>query len=422
MKRILYISYFYPPLGGPAALRNVKTVKYLSQKGFDCSVITVGDIEYLYRDPELLAQSGEARIIRAQSLDPMALLKKSKSASDENLSRLYLQTPEKIKLAVRRLHPIDDKIGWVPGLIKAGRAALKEQKYDLIHVSLGPFSSALGAYTLSRESGIPLSVDFRDYWTLLSDYELQAGFFNRAFSRHWEKKILRHASLIVTATDGIGKDIAKAFGDDLQNKMLTVFNGWDEADFEDLSPAEKAPVFTFSYFGNIYARRSLKHFYAALKSLREEGVLPPETRIRLYGNFFREALTEIENSGIADIIEVVPQLSHREALAEMLAADALLLVVNSSSPQGTLTSKIFEYLRAQRPILAMVPRFGEAAQLLQNNCHDLICGMESVSSIRHAILRLLQEEPKKAQIPWELQRKNQVAKLAEGLRRLTEKS
>lgn len=418
MKRILYISYFYPPLGGPAALRNVKTVKYLTQQGFECSVITVGDIEYLYRDPELLDQSGESRIIRAESLDPMALLKKSGASSQGKPSRLYLKTPERIKLAVRRAHPIDDKIGWVPKLIKAGRAALKEQTFDLIHVSLGPFSSALGAYNLSRESGIPLSVDYRDYWTLLSDYKLQSGIFNRSFSRHWEKKILRHASLIVTATEGIGEDLAQAFGSELREKMITAFNGWDEADFEDLIPAKKSAGFTFSYFGNIYARRSLQYFYAALKSLRQEGALPEGTRVRLHGNFFREALAEIENSGIADMIEVVPQLGNKEALSEMLAADALLLIINSSSPHGTLTSKIFEYLRTQRPILAMVPRFGEAAQLLQNNGHELICAMESTSSIRRTILKLLEKDAETGKIPWELQRKNQVAKLVESLRRL----
>lgn len=418
MKRILYISYFYPPLGGPAALRNVKTVKYLSQHGFECSVVTVGDIEYLYRDPQLLIQSGESHIIRAESLDPMALLKKSGAASAGKPSSLYLKTPERLKLAVRRAHPIDDKIGWVPKLIKAGRAALKEQKYDLIHVSLGPFSSSLGAHTLSRESGIPLSVDYRDYWTLLSDYKLQSGVFNRAFSRHWEKRILSHASLIVTATDGIGEDLAQAFGGELREKMLTVFNGWDEADFEDLTPAEKAPGFTFSYFGNIYARRSLKHFYAALKSLREEGALPQGTRVRLHGHFFREATQEIEHSGVADLIEVVPQLEHKDALAQMLAADALLLVINSSSPRGTLTSKVFEYLRTQRPILAMVPHFGEAAKLLQDNGHELICAMESTDSIRRAILQLLKQETEAVKIPWELQRKEQVAKLAQRLHSL----
>ncbi|MBP7205896.1 MAG: hypothetical protein KBA54_05200, partial [Candidatus Cloacimonetes bacterium] len=101
--RILYISYFYPPLGGPAALRSLKTVKYLAQSGIECDVITVRDIEYLYRDPSLLREDAAAKIIRTASLDPMALLKKSRSAGDSGLSSIYLHTPEKLKLRIRQL-------------------------------------------------------------------------------------------------------------------------------------------------------------------------------------------------------------------------------------------------------------------------------------------------------------------------------
>ena len=416
--RILYISYFYPPLGGPAALRSLKTVKYLAQSGIECDVITVRDIEYLYRDPSLLREDAAAKIIRTASLDPMALLKKSRSAGDSGLSSIYLHTPEKLKLRIRQLHPVDNKIGWLPALIKAGRQAIKARGYDLIYISLGPFSSGIGAWILSRESRIPLAVDLRDYWTLLADYDLQGGALNRRLSRAWERRIYHHASLIVTATEGIGTDVANAFGQELAGKMLTVYNGWDEADFSALSPPETPSGFTFAYFGNIYARRDLRHFYQALKRLRDENSLPSGTRVRLYGNFFRETLDEVEQSGIKDIIDIIPQLSHREALSAMLNSDALLLVINSSSPRGTLTSKVFEYLRAQKPILAMVPRHNEAAALLRSCGHDLICAMESADSIHHCLKRLFSEGPGEYRTPWELERQIQVGKLASRLSEL----
>ncbi len=416
--RILYISYFYPPLGGPAALRSLKTVKYLAQSGIECDVITVRDIEYLYRDPSLQSEDAAAKTIRTVSLDPMALLKKSRNAGDSGLSSIYLHTPEKLKLRIRQLHPVDNKIGWLPALIKAGRQAVKARGYDLIYISLGPFSSGIGAWILSRESKIPLAVDLRDYWTLLGDYDLQGGALNRGLSRTWEQRIYRHASLIVTATEGIGTDVANAFGPGLEDKLLTVFNGWDETDFAGLPPAEPSADFSLSYFGNIYARRELRHFYQALKRLRDENSLPPGTRVRLYGNFFRETLDEIEHSGIKDIIDIVPQLSHREALAAMLNSDALILVINSSSPRGTLTSKVFEYLRAQKPILAMVPRHNEAAALLRSCGHDLICAMESADSIHHCLKRLFSEGPGEYRTPWELERQIQVGKLASRLSEL----
>ncbi len=417
--RVLYISYFYPPLSGPAALRNLKTVKYLASNGIACDVITVKDIEYLYRDPALLEENAAASLIRTDSLDPMALLKKGRKSDDARVSPIYLNTPEKLKLKLRQLYPVDNKIGWLPALIKAGRQAIRQHRPDLIYISLGPFSSGIGAFALSRESGIPLAVDLRDYWTLLSDYELQGGAFYKKLSRGLEQRIYHHASLIVTATEGIGSDAATAFGPELADKMITVYNGWDEADFATLPEPEPSSEYTFAYFGNIYARRSLRHFHAALKRLRAENALPPNTRVKLYGNFFRETLQEVEQSGIQDLIDIIPQLSHRQALAAMRAADVLLLVINSSSPRGTLTSKVFEYLRAQKPILAMVPSQYEAAKLLQSCGHDLICAMESTDSIYLCLKRFLSQGYGPYRVPWELERQTQVAKLAEKLKSIS---
>lgn len=416
--RVLYISYFYPPLGGPAALRAVKTVKYLTEEGITCDVITAGEPEYLYRDESLLAECRAGRVFRTASLDPMSLLKKSGLSRGNELSGLYLKTPESLKLRLRRLYPIDDKIGWVPFLLKAGHQALSSADYDLIYASLGPFSSALGAHRLARLSGLPLVLDLRDYWNLLSDYDLQGHGLKRWFSLHWERKVDREAKLIVSATRGIGEDAAEAFGPELRAKLLTVYNGWDEADFNALPAVESEGGFTFAYFGNLYARRSLKHFYRALKRLRDEGSLPLKARVLLYGNFFREAQAEIAESGIADMIGIVPQLPHAEALARMRAADVLLLTINSSSPRGTLTSKLFEYLRSQRPILGMVPAHNEAAVLLRECGHSHICAMESQDSIYLCLKDLLAGSGAAFTVPWALERGNQVRRLAEKLREL----
>lgn len=414
--RILYLSYFYPPLGGPAVLRNVKTVKYLAEMGISCDVITIRDAEYLYRDPSLLSECAEEALIRTESLDPMSLLKKGRPGGVAGAGSIYAGTPERLKLLVRRMFPIDDKIGWNPYLVRAGRKALSQKRYDLIYVSLGPFSSSLGAYKLSRESGIPLVVDLRDYWNLLIDYDLQGNGLRRKFSLAWERKIYRHASLIVTATRGIGTDAAESFGAELGDKMLTIYNGWDEHDFNGLEVKRHDEGFTLAYFGNLYARRTLKHFYAAVYRLRAESRLPRGFRIKLYGNFVREPRQEIERSGIGELIEIVPHLEHREALAAMGSADILLLVINSSSPRGTLTSKVFEYLRSQRPILALVPERGEAAELLRDNGQRAICAMESADSIYRCLKDMLQGLQSEFCVPHKLERRKQVGLLASKLK------
>jgi glycosyltransferase involved in cell wall biosynthesis len=388
--RILYLSYFYPPLGGPAALRNVKTVKYLSELGCSIDVISVGEIEYNIHDASLLHEAKEHSITRTASLDPMAMMKQMLGRHGDTSKSLYRKTPERIKLFIRKLYPLDDKVGWLPPLIAAGSKALRKDDYDLVYVSCGPFSSALAAWWLSKRYKLPYAVEMRDYWNLLSDYKLHGS----KLARFWEGRILRDAKWIVTATKGIGTDLAAAYGQELANKMFTLYNGHDEEDYTELQavPRQEAS-FVISYFGALYARRSLKCFYEAFRQLAAAKLLPTNTKLKLYGNYNIEAVKEMEESGVTDMICMIPSLCHKEALEQMAASDALLLVINSSSPRGTLTSKVFEYLRIGKPIVAMVPSTGEAAELLTASGQDYICAMESVSSIKACLIWLFNSPP-----------------------------
>jgi len=393
--KILYISYFYPPLGGPAALRNLKTVSYLSELGCEIDVLTVADIQYSIHDPALGDQCREHSLTRIPSLDPMALLKKLATKSGRNTDPLYHQTPEQIKLRIRRLFPLDDKVLWLPALLKNGRQMLRASHYDYIYVSCGPFSSAVAAYRLSQSFGVPYVLEMRDYWTLLSDYDLLGNALNRAYSRFWEKRLLQSAALIVTATRGIADDYASYYGSHLRAKTFTLFNGHDEADFaflQDLSALQNHDkmadnTFTISYFGALYARRSLK----ALLRAMQMPAFRTTVRLKLYGNYHRETLLEIEQSGVQDRVEILPPLEHRAALQHMLASDSLLLVINSGSPRGTLTSKLFEYLRLNKPILALAPENSEAADLLAESGHPAPVPMESSDQIATALQRLIDE-------------------------------
>ncbi len=390
--KLLFISYFYPPLGGPAAIRNQKTVKYLSELGWETDVLTVDNIEYNYHDDSLLADSKQHSVVRIPSFDPMALLKKLSRGKAELSKKVYHGTPEKLKLLVRRLSPLDDKILWLPNLMKSADQMLSEDKYDLIYVSCGPFSSAPAARRLSSKFKLPFVLEMRDYWTLLSDYNLLGYGPNRLLAKATEMRCLKDASLIVTATQGIADDLASHFDQGFREKSYVLFNGHDEADFVSLKPVEKADnSFVVSYFGALYAKRSLKWLLRAINSLEKQHKLPEGFELRLYGNFHRETLLEIEKSGVANLVRIISQLQHRDALQQMLDSDALLLIINSDSPKGTLTSKIFEYLRSEKPILALCPPNSEAAGILKDSGHELVCPMESSTAILKCLLQLFRD-------------------------------
>lgn len=417
--KILYISYFYPPLAGPASLRNLKTVKYLSKSGNIIDVLTVGNIVYNYYDNGLLAESRQNRIMHIPSFDPMSILEKLSGKNKSVSCQIYHNTPERLKLFIRQLYPLDDKVLWLPNLYKAGKKALKDEKYDLIYVSCGPFSSAVAARSLSKHYKLPYILEMRDYWTLLSDYNLQGTYLNRLFSRYTEKKLLQDASLIVTATEGIAEDISEQFGNFLKEKTFILYNGHDEEDFLSLPAfSTDKSKYTLSYFGALYAKRSLKWLLKALKDLRKENKLPPNFSLRLYGNYHIETLQEIKQSGIEDLVKIIPQLSHQQAISAMLSSDALLLLINSDSPKGTLTSKVFEYLRTGKPILALVPQNGEAGKLLQESGQNYICPMESPSAIKICAEKLFADRDIELKFHYpkdKYERKKQVEKLNERL-------
>lgn len=421
--KLLYISYFYPPLGGPAAIRNQKTVRYLSELGWEIDVLTVGEIEYNYHDDSLL-QSCEHQVIRTASLDPMAMLKKLSGNKEKLSKQVYHGTPEGLKLLIRRLAPLDDKVFWLPNLIKTAKRLMTETNYDLIYVSCGPFSAAPAARLLSKRSGVPYVLEMRDYWTLLSDYNLLGFGVNRHLARKTEKSCLKAAALVVTATQGIADALAENFDPALPDKTFVLFNGHDEQDFIDLQAAEKSKDgFVISYFGALYAKRSLKCLLRAINSLNKQRKLPSGFELRLYGNYHRETLKEIEQSGVTELVKIIPQLEHKQALQQMLVSDALLLVINSDSPKGTLTSKVFEYLRSGKPILALIPKNGEAAELLRESGQEHLCPMESATLIMKCLLDLIsqRQNPKVYHYPAaKYDRKAQLESLHKKLKEITE--
>jgi len=420
--KILYISYFYPPLAGPASLRNLKTVKYLSQLGNTIDVLTVGNIVYNFYDNGLLAKCEQNRIIHIPSFDPMSILEKLSGKNKTMSNNIYHQTPERIKLFIRHLYPLDDKVLWLPNLLKTAKKTLAGDSYNLIYVSCGPFSSAVAARYLSKHFKLPYVLDMRDYWTLLNDYNLQGTYLNRLHSQHHEKRILKDAALIVTATKGIAEDISNHFNKELQSKTFVLYNGHDEEDFSTLPKMEtNHDQYTLSYFGTITAKRSLKWLLRALKNLKQENKLPVGFSFNLYGNYHRETYQEIQQSGIEEIVKVTPQITHKEALAVMQASDALLLLINSDSPKGTLTSKVFEYLRIGKTILALIPKQGEAAELLKERGQNFICPMESSVAIKKELEKLFAQRDDEHHFHYlaeKYERKKQVEELNQKLQKI----
>jgi glycosyltransferase involved in cell wall biosynthesis len=416
--RLLFFAYFYPPLGGPAVQRPCKTVKYLTRLGWEVDVITIRDTLYHSKDESLLQECGAHQIIRTASLDPLYLLNKLRKLLHLDTGNPYTQTKTSRKSRIKKLFPIDDKLGWLPFALKAGRQALLTNRYTAVMVTCGPFSSAVAARSIARLGKLPFIMDYRDQWTL-NNTTIQSQGAHFRYLQKLEYSCLQSAALVLTATAFMRDSLVNTFGTDLTDKIMPVYSGWDEADFTGLTRQRQPDgKIRIAYLGTLYGERPLTFFLQALKQVRKAH---PEWDFEfwLVGNFFPETHIEAENSGILDKIVFIEQQPHHSALKLMLDADILLLVIGGEKNNWVLTGKLFEYLRCRRPILTLASRDSEAAGILMQCGHDAICPITDTAAIRACLEQLfegLQTGPGEFQIPAAYERGEQIKILSERLK------
>jgi glycosyltransferase involved in cell wall biosynthesis len=421
-KRLLLFAYFYPPLGGPAVQRPCKTVKYLTELGWQVDVVTIRDIVYHSADPSLLEECRHHRLFRTASLDPMYLLHLAKKTLKLDTESLYFGTASDKKSRWRKLFLIDHKIGWVPFAVKAGISALLTNRYCAVMVTCGPFSSVLAAERVAKMGKLPLVIDYRDLWSLNNTFDQPQGMSFRLLQR-LESRFMNRADLVLTATDFMKRMLLQKFGQNLETKLLPVFNGWDEADFKGLQKRRQTDgIIRIAYLGTLYGDRPLAAFYEAVHQTAQKPT-KPRFEIHLVGNFYPETHQEAAASPLAGSIVFIGQQPHRTALQMMLDADILLLVIGKKASNWILTGKLFEYLRTGNPILTLADPGSEAAGILQDCGHVPPCPIDDVDAIKTGlkhILKALRTGTDTYQIPQKYERGRQIRKLHERLLNLPE--
>ena len=401
-KRILYFAYFFPPLGGPAVQRSCKTIKYLSQKDFKVDVVTIKNILYHSYDEAMADECSCENIYRTASLDPMFLMAKKKNNKD-----LYFNTSSSLKTKIKSLFPIDEKIGWLPFAVYQGVKLCKKNNYKTIIVTIGPNSVALIGYLVSKIAKIPLIIDYRDHWNL-NPYKQKH--FGDKFESYLEKKILKHAKFI-TGISNVWKDeICKNYK--IPNeKVEVIYNGWDEDDYQDVTSEIEDNKFIFSYIGNFYSLRTPKYFIQAIEELYESDKFPPNIEFRFIGNYFIREMEAFKNSEVFHLLKIIPQVSHKDAVKYQINSDVLMLFIASASGSGVITGKLFEYLRTQKTILAMIPEISEAKTILKEAGHNYFSTMEDVEMIKKNIMEIIHSDNQEYKIPNDYKRENQVQRL-----------
>src|SRR5262245_12241650 len=399
-KRVLVVSYYFPPSGGPGVQRILKFVKYLPEFGFDPAVLTVQDGDYPARDESLLGEiPAGVPVLRTRIPEPYGMYrkltgKKKGSAVDVNVNRPRDQSvPASERMAewVRGMLFVPDaRVGWLLTGVGPGIKFARQFRADIVYSSSPPYTCALLGRSIARGAGIPWVPELRDPWTefLSAPKRPEPA---RGFDRKLERSVYHDAPRLVIAWSGIAADLGHKYPDEDASKFRLVPNSYDPEDVSGVEPVQN-PRFTIVYTGSLYGVRNPETVLEAMKQLLAQGGMDPDrVRIRFIGRFGDDVRAMFRKPEVAPVVEERGYLPHAQSVAELLGAHALLLVVDDvPGSEHIVPGKLFEYLGARRPVLAVGPE-GDVAELVRTVGAGWVLARNDVDGIANAMLDLYRE-------------------------------
>lgn len=365
MKRVLIITYYWPPSGGSGVQRWLKMSKYLPENGWQPVIYTAEDAEYPVEDQSLMNDvAPEAEVIRRPIVEPYTFykkflgIKKGEKVKAGFINDGAKKTGWKENLSVwlrGNLFIPDARCWWIRPSVRFLKRYLKEHPVDAIISTGPPHSMHLIAKELHKKFNIPWVADFRDPWTDIDFYK-DLKLTRRSDRKHHrlERQVLSEATRVVT----VGWDCAKGLENHGANNVAVITNGYDFFDTSNEN-YQKTSILTMSHIGIIGANRNPEMFWEAISELD----IP--MKIRLIGQIDNSVIESIKRHNIENYVEIIPYIPHNQVIEEQQKSDVLLLFVNNTpNAKGILTGKLFEYIASGRPILSIGPENGDSARIL----------------------------------------------------------
>jgi glycosyltransferase involved in cell wall biosynthesis len=415
--KLLLVTLYFPPAGGGGVQRPLKFASHLPALGIETHVLAPDDPKWVHEDVDLPLPT-QAWIHRARYLGP-----RSRRLADELHGRGGLDLALRRASSVgRRLLLPDENVTWNATAIPKAISIVRREGIDVVLTTSPPGSVHLIGAAVQKATGAKWVADLRDS-IVLHPHRSAEGAGARAKQKARAgvaRLVARQADAIVALPEAIAEETRAI---EPRGRVVTIANGSDFDDFAGLAYS-RGDRFRLTHAGSFFGKRDPKPF---LRALAESGL--EDVSVRFVGDFRPGDREFMESLGLGDRVEVIDYVPRRESLRLQRDSDALLLLIPDAGGRGrgVLSGKVFEYLAAERPVLAVVPPDGAAAELVRETGAGLVAGPDDVPGIRDALLELhsrwrdggLNGTPLTPEWRDKLSRASRVEELAELLESLT---
>jgi len=371
------VTRHFPPGGGGGVQRPLKFASHLPALGIETHVLAPDLPGAVTEDAELELPT-QAWIHRVRYVGPREGRPSERLLEKQGLSRVATQAA----LLGRRLLVPDENAPWSTIATPVAIRLVRREEIDVVLTTSPPPSLNLLGATVKRTTGAAWVADLRDPLTShphRRGYESQLARLKESTVGGVARLVASQANAVVAASDAIAEEMRAL---EPKGQVVTIANGCDFDDFAGLE-YHRTDRLRITHAGNFQGKRDPKPF---LRALAESGL--EDVVVRFVGDFRVEDREYAEELGLGDRVELLGYVSRRRSLELQRDSDVLLMLIPASGGRGrgVVTGKIYEYLAAERPILAAVPTDGAAAQLVRDTGAGIVAPSDDVEALREALV------------------------------------